>query len=738
MKLTEQQKDRVEELLSRMNLEEKIGQMNLESPSIVGGFDVPFEELIEMMTDGRISQEEFQKIMSTATRDFHEDDIRAGLVGAMMGDDPVKANELQKIAVEESRLGIPLIMGFDVIHGLRTVYPIAIAEAGTFDEELFERTARIAAKESRAHGIGWNFAPMIDVARDCRWGRVSEGPGEDPYLASCFARAKIRGLQNNRTSAENYVAACLKHYVAYSACESGRDYNTTSMSVSQLHNVYLPPFKAAVEEGAASAMASFNDLNGVPCTVNPYTLREILKGTYGMEGFVVSDANGIKECVTHGIAENDEDAGIQSANAGLDMDMGTHIYKDYLKKAVEDGRVSMEVLDDAVRRILSVKMWLGLFENPYVPEASIAEYAAKIPAEHARVALEAAKKSIVLLKNEGNVLPLPKKQKISLVGTLAANEEEIIGAWAMSWKNEDCVSILEGLKNSGADVSYYPCGGPEGDVNPEEIAKACEEGDVVVAVVGELVSMSGEASSKANVELPGKQREMLSLLLEKTKAAGKKLVTVLMNGRPLALGWEAEHLPVIVEAWHLGVEMGNALAAVLTGEENPSGKLASSFPSVNGQCPIYYNHPNTGRPGSRSKFTSRYLDAPFDALFPFGYGLSYTTFAYSDLKAEEEKDHIRVSVRVKNTGDRKGTEVVQLYMQDVTASLVRPVKELKGFRRVELEAGEERTVRLELKKQDMGFYNNQGEYVLEDGLFRIYAGGNSRDCLCEEIRVAFS
>lgn len=737
MKLTEQQKNRVEELLSRMTLEEKIGQMNLESPSIVGGFDVPFEELIEMMTDGRISQEEFQKIMSTATRDFHEEDIRAGLVGAMMGDDPVKANELQKIAVEESRLGIPLIIGFDVIHGLRTVYPIAIAEAGAFDEDLFERTARIAARESRAHGIGWNFAPMIDVARDCRWGRVSEGPGEDPFLASSFAKAKIRGLQNDRTSPENYVAACLKHYVAYSACESGRDYNTTSMSISQLHNVYLPPFKAAVEEGAASAMASFNDLNGVPCTVNPYTLRELLKGAYGMDGFVVSDANGIKECVTHGIAEDDRDAGIQSANAGLDMDMGTHIYKDHLKEAVESGAVSMEVLDDAARRILSVKMWLGLFENPYVSEEAIARYAGKIPAEHVETALEAAKKSIVLLKNEGNVLPLSKKQKISLVGTLAAKEEEVIGAWAMSWKNEDCVSILDGLKNCGADVTYYPSGGPEDEVDPDEIKKACEEGDVVVAVAGELVNMSGEASSKANVELPGKQKKMLSLLLEQTAAAGKQLVTVLMNGRPLALGWEAEHLPVLVEAWHLGVQMGNAVAAVLTGEENPSGKLASSFPSVNGQCPIYYNHPNTGRPGSKSKFTSRYLDAPFDALFPFGYGLSYTTFAYSDLNVEEEEEKLLVSVRVKNTGDRKGTEVVQLYMQDVTASLVRPVKDLRGFRRVELEAGETRTVELELKKQDMGFYNNQGKYVLEDGLFRIYAGGNSRDCLCEEVRVAF-
>lgn len=737
MKLTEQQKQRVEELLSRMTLEEKIGQMNLESPSIVGGFDVPFEELIEMMTDGRISQEEFQKIMSTATRDFHEEDIRAGLVGAMMGDDPVKANELQRIAVEESRLGIPLIMGFDVIHGLRTVYPIAIAEAGAFDEELFERTARIAAKESRAHGIEWNFAPMIDVARDCRWGRVSEGPGEDPYLASCFAKAKIRGLQNDRSSGENYVAACLKHYVAYSACESGRDYNTTSMSISQLHNVYLPPFKAAVEEGAASAMASFNDLNGVPCTVNPYTLRDILKGSFGMEGFVVSDANGIKECVAHGIAENDEDAGVQAANAGLDMDMGTHIYKDYLKAAVENGKVSMEVVDEAVRRILSVKMWLGLFENPYVSEETMEKYASKIPAEHAKTALEAAKKSIVLLKNEGNILPLSGKPKISLVGTLAANEEEIIGAWAMSWKNEDCVSILDGLKNSGADVNYYPCGGPEGEIHMEEVEKACEDGDVVVAVVGELVNMSGEASSKANVELPGKQRELLSALLEKTKEAGKQLVTVLMNGRPLALGWEEAHLPVIVEAWHLGVQMGNAVAAVLTGEENPSGKLASSFPSVNGQCPIYYNHPNTGRPGSKSKFTSRYLDAPFDALFPFGFGLSYTTFAYSDLKVEEEKDSLSVSVRLKNSGDRKGTEVVQFYMQDVTASLVRPVKELKGFQRVELDAGEERTVSLELKKEDMGFYNNQGEYVREDGLFRIYVGGNSRDCLCEEARVEF-
>ncbi len=736
MKLTTEQMEKVENLLSQMTLDEKIGQTNLESPSIVGGFDVSFEELIEMVNDGRVSQDEFKKIMSTASRDYHEDDIRAGLVGGMMGDDPVKANELQKIAVEESRLGIPLIMGYDVIHGLRTVYPIAIAEAGTFDPELFERTAQVAAKESRASGIEWNFAPMIDVARDARWGRVSEGPGEDPYLASCFAKAKIRGLQNDQSSTENYVAACLKHYVAYGACESGRDYNTTSMSVSQLHNVYLPPFKAAVEEGAASAMASFNDLNGVPCTLNPYTLRDTLKERYKMNGFVVSDANGIVECVTHGIAEDAKDAGIQSMNAGLDMDMGTHIYKEYLKEAIETGKVSMEVLDDAVRRILMVKMWLGLFENPYVSEKNIEKYKT-LPEEHVAVSLEAAKKSIVLLKNEGQVLPLNRKQKISLVGTLAANRDEVCGAWAMGWKSEDCVSIWEGLKNSGADVAYYLCGGPEDEINEDEIVKACIEGDVVVAVIGELVNMTGEASSKANIEMPGKQRQMMESLLEKTKAAGKSLVTVLMNGRPLGLGWEDAHLPVIVEAWHLGVQMGNAVAAVLFGDENPSAKLASSFPSMNGQCPIYYNHPSTGRPGSKSKFTSRYLDAPFEALYPFGYGLSYTTFIYGEMQVEETADTYDIRVGLKNDGERDGTEIVQLYMQDVTASLVRPVKELKGFVRVDLKAGEEKKVTISLAKADMGFYDNQGTYVLEDGLFRLYIGGNSRDCQCREVRASF-
>lgn len=730
MNLTESQKSKVKEIISKMTLEEKIGQLNQESPSIVGGFDVPFEELIEMMVDGRISKEEFGKILSTAEQDFHEDDIRAGLVGSLILQDPHKVNELQKIAVEENRLGIPLIIGYDIIHGLRSVYPIAIAEAGAFDTDLFERTAHMAAKESRSRGISWNFAPMIDIARDARWGRVSEGPGEDHYLASQFARAKVRGLQGDTSSHENYVAACLKHYVAYGACESGRDYNTTTMSNSLLHNVYLAPFKAAVKEGAATAMASFNDLNGVPCTVNEYTLRKILKEDYGLNGFVVSDANGIKECITHGIAEDELDAGRQAINAGLDMDMGTNIYKNNIKEALKKGLVTEETINEAVERVLSVKVWLGLFDNPYISEETIKKYE-DIPKEHRMLALESAKKSIVLLKNEGNILPLDKKKKVTLVGELADNKEEVIGAWAMSWKEKDCVTILDGIRNKNIDVEYYPCGGPEGELNEEEIKLACNNGDVIVAVIGEKVSMSGEASSKTNIELPGKQREMLEKLL----ASGKPVVAILMNGRPLALSWENENIPAIIEGWHLGIEMGNAISEVLFGDYNPSGKLSVSFPAVTGQCPIYYNHPSTGRPGSKSKFTSRYLDAPFTPLYPFGYGLSYTTFKYEDMEIKEDDESVTVSVIIENCGNISGTETVQLYMRDIVASIVRPVKELKGFKKVTLNPGEKEKISINILKKDMGFYNNEGKYILEDGKFNLYIGGSSNECLSKEIII---
>ena len=590
----------------------------------------------------------------------------------------------------------------------------------------------MAAKESRASGVSWHFAPMLDIARDARWGRVSEGPGEDPYLSSEFARAKIRGLQGDRSSPENYVAACLKHYVGYGACESGRDYNTVQMSQSLLHNVYLPPFKAAVEEGAVTVMAAFHDLNGVPCTVNAYTLREVLKSDYGFDGLVVSDANAIRECVVHGIAENEKQAGVQAAVAGLDMDMGTNIYKNCLQEAVEEGSVPMEVIDEAVGRILSVKMWLGLFDHPYVDEKTIGRYET-LPKEHIDLAREAAEKSIVLLKNENQVLPLKKTQKISLVGQLAKMREEVVGAWSISWQERDCVSIYEGLQNAGAQMQYFECGGPETQLNEEEIRQAGEYGDVIVAVVGELNSMSGEASSRADITLPGRQREML----EKLASTGKQVVAVLMNGRPLALDWEAEHIPAIIEGWHLGIQMGNAIAKVLFGEKNPEGKLSSTFPAMTGQCPIYYNHPSTGRPGSRSKITSRYIDAGFEPRYVFGYGLSYTEFAYTDLTVTECKDALQICVSIQNTGKCEGTETVQLYMQDVTASLVRPVKELKGFTKVELEPGETKNVEFMLEKQKMGFYDNQGKYVCEDGLFRIYVGGNSKDCLMQECNIIF-
>ncbi len=732
MELTQDQQQLVENLIEQMTIDEKIGQLNLESPSIVGAFSVPFSELIEMVHDGRVSRDEFKAMMASSSQDYHEEDIRQGLVGAMMVQDPEKTNELQRIAMEESRLGIPLLIGFDVIHGLKSVFPIALAEAGAFDDDLFEKTARMAAREARAHGINWTFAPMLDVSRDARWGRVSEGPGEDPFLGSRFARAKTRGLQNDRSSFQNYVAACLKHYVAYGACEAGRDYNTVNLAASLLHNAYLRPFREAVEEGAVSLMAAFNDLNGVPCTVNGYLLDDILRKTYGFDGLVVSDANAIRECVVHGIARDDFDAGCQALQAGLDIDMGTNIYKNNLMTAVQRGDVSGETLDAAVRRVLSVKAWLGLFENPYVPADVIAANT-QLPDGNVALTLESALKSIVLLKNDRQTLPLARQTKIRLVGQLADQREEVAGAWAMSYRAQDCVSILDGLQAAGADVSYFPCGGPEGELNDDEIAQACSQGDIIVAVVGELVSMSGEAASRANIELPGRQRE----LLQRLKASGKPVVAVLMNGRPLALPWESEHLDAILETWHLGIQMGTAVAQILLGDKNPEGKLSVSFPAAVGQCPIYYNHMKTGRPSSKSKFTSRYQDVQTEALYPFGYGLSYTTFSVSQLAVAEQPDRLVARVTVQNNGDCFGVETVQLYMQDVTASLVRPIKELRGYAKVQLEPGQEETVEISLPKDDMGFYDNDGEYVFENGEFNISVGTNSRDTLEQSLTIEF-
>lgn len=731
--ISKEQERKIQDLLEKMTVEEKVGQMHQLSPSIVGGFDVSFEELIEMVTDGRISNEEFGKIMSTAERDFHEEDIRAGKVGSYLLNDPKKANELQRIAVEESRLGIPLIYGFDVIHGFRTTFPIPLAETCTWNEKIFEASAEAAAREASAHGVNWTFAPMVDIARDARWGRISESAGEDPYLGSVYSRAKVRGFQGKNPADRERIAATLKHFVAYGAVEGGQDYNTVSMSKSMLHNGYLPPVKAAVEEGAMTVMAAFNDYNGVPCTVNPYLLRKVLKESYGFEGFVVSDANAIRECVSHGIAEDLADASRMAAKAGMDMDMGSDVYHNHLASQVERGEVSMEVLDEAVRRILTVKMALGLFEHPYVEEDRMERYDGPLPEEHLKIAEDAAKRSIVLLKNEG-VLPLKKEQRIALVGALADDGENCLGAWFANGRGSDCVTVKAGLERAGAKVSYAECCGVESELNQEELDRVCKEADVIVAVVGETNAMSGEASSRADITLPGHQRELLRAALE----TGKPVVAVLMNGRPLALSWEQEHVPAILESWQLGVTHGDAVAAVLFGEYNPSGKLCATFPAMTGQCPRYYNHPNTGRPGGRSKFTSRYLDAPVEPLYPFGYGLSYTEYSYENMRVEEKETNYTVTVQVKNTGNCPGEETAQLYLRDVTASIVRPVKELKGFQKVLLAPGEAKDVTFVIDKKEMGFYNEEMEYCLEDGKFIFYAGGNSRDCLEQERMVAFS
>jgi beta-glucosidase len=714
-----------------MTLEEKVGQLNQLSPSIVGGFDLPFEELIEMMTEGRITQDEFGKIMAKAEMDYHEEEIRAGKIGSFLMNNPRKANELQKLAVEESRMGIPLIFGFDVIHGFQTIFPIPLAEACSWNEEVFEESAKIAAREARAHNIQWTFAPMVDISRDARWGRIAESPGEDPYLASVFARAKVRGFQGEKLDEGDNVAACLKHYVAYGAVEGGQDYNTVSMANNMLYNGYLPPFQAGIEEGAATVMGAFNDYNGVPCTVNQFLLRDILKQQYGFQGFVVSDANAIDDCVRHGIAADLKEASKLSCNAGMDMDMNSHAYSAYLKEQIEHGEVALEVLDDAVRRILRVKMAFGLFDNPYVSEEKMEMYE-ELPKEHVAAALDAAKRSIVLLKNE-KVLPLKKDQKVALIGELADASSEVMGTWAIAGREKDCVSIHQGFKNAGVAVTYSKVCGVTSEFNQRELTQVAENSDVIVAVVGETASMSGEASSKADISLPGEQQRMLEAAI----ATGKPVVVVLMNGRPISIPWVQENVSAIVEAWHLGIQMGNAVSEVLFGDYIPSGKLVCTFPAMVGQCPRYYNHPNTGRPGAKSKFSSRYLDAPLKPLYPFGYGLSYTSFAYDNLSVEEMGDALQISVDLINTGDYTGEETVQVYIRDVSASLVRPIKELKAFKKEVLTPGEKVAVQLEVKKDTLGFYDDEMNYRLENGVFEVMVGANSQEYLMSTIEVTF-
>jgi beta-glucosidase len=670
-----------------------------------------------------------------------------GLVGSMLNVLGAKATRrAQELAVENSRLGIPLIFGYDVIHGYRTIFPVPLGEAASWDLEAIEASARVAATEAAAAGVHWTFAPMVDIGRDARWGRVMEGAGEDPYLGARIAAARVRGFQGNDLSALDTVAACAKHYAAYGLAEAGRDYNTVDISEHTLHNVVLPPFRAAAEAGVATFMNSFNEIGGVPATASVALQRGILKGEWGFEGFVVSDWGSIGELRAHGVAADLSEAARLSVEAGSDMDMESAAYVEHLKSLVESGEVEESLVDDAVRRILRVKHRLGLFDDPYRYSDPEREKRLLFSEAHRATARDVARRSIVLLKNEGALLPLRKQGgTIAVIGPLAADKNAPLGSWRGQGGTDSAVSLLEGIQAAvGPDTRILHAEGMKLIVGTrdfqsapvfaaddrsgfEAAVEAAREADVVVMALGEGAFQSGEGRSQVEIGLKGLQ----DALLREVREANPKIVVVLMAGRPLAIPWMAESVPAIVNAWHLGSEAGHALADVLFGDHNPSAKLPAVFPRHAGQLPLYYAQKNTGRPASDSVFTSRYTDMPNDPLYPFGFGLSYTTFelAAPRLSAAEMSrgGSLEVTTTVKNTGDRLGAEVVQLYVRDLVGSVTRPVKELKGFEKVTLEPGESKDVTFTLSAADLAFYTAAGKWEAEPGDFVVFVGPDSRD-----------
>jgi beta-glucosidase len=714
----------VADLMSRMTLKEKIGQLNLLSSS----WDVTGPML----------------------REGYQDDVRAGNVGAIFNAHTAKyTRSLQKLAVEETRLGIPLLFGYDVIHGYKTIFPISLGEAASWDLAAIENAARVAAIEASAAGVHWTFAPMVDIARDARWGRISEGAGEDPYLGSEIARARVRGFQGNDLAAVDTVLATAKHYAAYGQAQAGRDYHTTDMSLRELWDTYLPPFRAASEAGVATYMTAFNELNGVPATANAYLLNEILKTRWRFEGFVVSDYTAVDELVPHGFARDQKHAAELAINAGVDMDMQGTSFMTHLAALSKAGRVSVDTIDEAVRRILEMKYRLGLFLDPYRYSDEEREKEAIYAEEHLEAARDTARKSIVLLKNERGLLPLETSDiSLAVIGPLADSKADMVGSWSAAGDREERpVSLLEGIKarlGESVDVHYEEGASyrfdPEEDTGAFDAALAAAgRADVIIAAMGESSEMTGEAASRTSLGLPGNQQELLIAL----RKLGKPVVLVLMNGRPLAIEWADENVHAILEAWFAGTEGGHAIADVLFGDYNPSGKLPVTFPRNVGQVPIHYNMKNTGRPYSpndaEQKYRSRYLDSPNSPLYPFGYGLSYTIFEYSDLALDRTRlgadDNITVSVTVANTGEVDGEEVVQLYVRDLVGSVTRPVKELKGFRKILLESGESQVVRFELRPSDLAFHRQDMSYGAEAGEFRVFVGGNSEELLEANFRL---
>lgn len=714
---------KVDSLLKLMTLEEKVGQLNQYN----GFWDVT----------GPIPKE------GSAAQKY--ENLKKGLVGSMLNVKGVKdVYALQKIAVEETRLGIPLLFGFDVIHGYKTISPIPLAEAASWDLEAIKKSAQIAADEAGAVGINWTFAPMVDISRDARWGRVMEGAGEDPYLGSLIAKARVNGFQGDLKSNKN-ILACAKHFVGYGFAEAGRDYNTVSVGTNILNNILFPPFIAAKDADVKTFMNAFNDLNGVPSTGSSYLQREILKGKWNFQGFIVSDWGSIGEMINHGFAKDNKQAAEIAINAGSDMDMESYAYVNHLVELVNENKVKVATIDDAVKRILRIKFELGLFENPYKYCDLEREKATVGKKEFHEGVLDMAKKSIVLLKNENNLLPLKKEgQKIALIGPLANDKTSPLGSWRIAADDETAVSVLEGMSKYSKNKLNYSKGVNlttgrtqfvwETKINEtdktgfEEAIEVAKKADVVVMVLGEHGLQTGEGRSRTKLDLPGLQQE----LLEEVYKVNKNIVLVLQNGRPLVIPWAAENIPSILEAWHLGTESGNAIAQVLYGDYNPSGKLPMTFPRTEGQLPLYYNRMSTGRPRMNepeSVFWSHYIDEENTPEFAFGHGLSYSKFEYSNLKLNKDSfsstEEIEVSVTLKNNSNVKGKEVVQLYIQDIVCSITRPIQELRDFKMVELNPNETKIITFKVNKETLGFYNNNLEWIVEPGKFNLFIGGSS-------------
>lgn len=704
-------KKKADSVLALMTLDEKIGQLN------------------QFSGDGELTG-------PVALRPDLLQSIRDGKLGSMLnilGADYTR--KIQKIAVEESRLKIPLIFGYDIIHGYKTIFPIPLGESASWDLEAVEKAARIGATEAAAAGQHWTFAPMVDIARDPRWGRIMEGSGEDPYLGSRLAEARIKGFQGKDMADVNTILACAKHYAAYGNAQAGRDYYTTDMSDNTLREIYLPPFKAAAKAGVATFMSAFNDLNGVPATGNKYLILDILKTEWAFKGMVVSDWGSISEMIPHGVVANKYEAGDLAFNAGVDMDMEGNVYLMEMKNLVKDGKITEAQIDESVCRVLRLKFLLGLFEDPYRYSNADREKQTLLKPEFLAEARDATRKSFVLLKNENQVLPLHTSVKsVALIGPAADAASDMIGNWSARGEGKDVITLKKELENRlGTAKVLYAIGANFNDSDKSGFATAlaaARRADVIIAACGESAMMTGESMSRADINIPGVQEE---LILELAKL-GKPMVLVLFNGRPLILTKVNTFVPAILEAWIPGTMTGPALCDVLFGEYNPSGKLPVTFPYSLGQIPIYYNHKNSGRPGSQDqKFTSRYLDVPNDPLFPFGYGLSYTQFAYNNLNLSESivsgDQPLLVKVDIKNTGQVAGTETVQLYIRDLVGSVTRPVKELKGFAKVILKAGEVQTISFTVTKEDLSFYNRAGVWGTEPGKFKVFVGTNSQNTI---------